>query len=758
MDLITLCLSLGLNFQMLKDKGFSDDEIKLQAENLQKIKSSKDKFWSFKLLDDTTVQTGELVLYGEISDLTWFGDEVTPKNFDTELKALGAISTLNVRINSPGGDVFAGQAIYSMLKRLDAQVNVYVDGVAASVASLIAMAGNRVIMPKNAMMMIHNPWGSCRGDSKKMRKTAEVLDKVGESVITTYMDKTGKSKEEILAIMDAETWLTAQECIDAGFADEIEDTEISMSLNDSDYIINGIKFNTDKLPNFNNAIKPNVVKPNPKERENQMNLLVLCQMLGLDYQMLSGKGFTDPEIQKMADELQLKMKTLTPPSKPELPKTEMSGTEQLERIVQVKALCDSFNVKQETVNMYIKKPEYTVDKVKSAILEDLKTRMPAVQANQTNDFTMGEQEQDKIRNAASDAILMRSGVRIAKPAEGAQEMRSMSMKDIAVECAMRDGITNAHRLSDEQLFKMATTPDSQFGSIVTNTVNKSMANAYNVKPPTYQAWCSIGSNPDFKATSKYQISEAGALERIGQSGEVKFDEMSDNAVTTKVISYAKGWGFSRQAMINDDIGVLTKIPMAYVRAALRGRNKLVYACLGTNANITQLDKKGAATTAPIFSTSAHANLAGTGSVISTASLSAARTAMRVQKNLRGLELLNITPKYLLVPANLEVVAGQFLRSTADPSAPNSGVVNIYQNSMDLIVDAELDSYNSAKGWYLASDPLDCETIEVTHLNGNEMPILETENGFSYVGMRWRILDDFAVTPIDYRGLYSNTGA
>ena len=118
------------------------------------------KFWSFKALDETT---GELLLYGEISDISWWGDEVTPKQFKEDLDALGDIDVLNVYINSPGGDVFAGQAIYSMLKRHKAQVKVYIDGLAASIASLVAMAGDKVIMPANAMMMIHNPWTWCWG-------------------------------------------------------------------------------------------------------------------------------------------------------------------------------------------------------------------------------------------------------------------------------------------------------------------------------------------------------------------------------------------------------------------------------------------------------------------------------------------------------------------------------------------------------------------------------------------------------------------
>ena len=122
----------------------------------------------------------------EISNETRWGDEVTPKQFKDDLDALGEINTLNVYINSPGGSVFAGQTIYSMLKRHKAKVHVYIDGLAASIASLIAMAGDKVIMPKNAMMMIHSPWTFAAGNAQEFRKIADDMDKIRESMVVAY--------------------------------------------------------------------------------------------------------------------------------------------------------------------------------------------------------------------------------------------------------------------------------------------------------------------------------------------------------------------------------------------------------------------------------------------------------------------------------------------------------------------------------------------------------------------------------------------
>ena len=184
------------------------------------MRLKKKKFWNLKALDENT---GELTLYGEISNETWWGDEVTPKEFKADLDKLGEIDTLNIYINSPGGDVFAGQAIHSMIKRHKAHKNVHVDGLAASIASVIAMAGDTIFMPKNAMMMIHNPWTIGMGNAAEFRKLAEDLDKIRESLIAAYEGHSALTRDEIISIMDAETWLTASECEEYGFCDVVQE-------------------------------------------------------------------------------------------------------------------------------------------------------------------------------------------------------------------------------------------------------------------------------------------------------------------------------------------------------------------------------------------------------------------------------------------------------------------------------------------------------------------------------------------------------
>lgn len=177
----------------------------------------KRKFWNW--VKNEGEETRTLYLSGEISDETWFGDEVTPKMFKDELMAGSGDITL--WINSPGGDVFAAAQIYNMLMDYPGRVTVKIDGLAASAASVIAMAGSQVEMSPVAMMMIHNPITVAIGDSKEMQKAIDMLAEVKESIVNAYEIKTGLSRNKISRLMDAESWFNAKKAVEMGFADSI---------------------------------------------------------------------------------------------------------------------------------------------------------------------------------------------------------------------------------------------------------------------------------------------------------------------------------------------------------------------------------------------------------------------------------------------------------------------------------------------------------------------------------------------------------
>ena len=183
------------------------------------------KFWKWKNQAPQTDTGAEipaervLELYGTIAEESWFDDDVTPKMFKDEL--ISGEGPVTVWINSPGGDCVAASQIFAMLMDYKGEVTVKIDGLAASAASVIAMAGTKVLMASTALMMIHNPITAAFGDSEDMQKAIEMLSEVKESIINAYELKTGMSRNKLSKLMDAETWMNAKKAMEYGFADGI---------------------------------------------------------------------------------------------------------------------------------------------------------------------------------------------------------------------------------------------------------------------------------------------------------------------------------------------------------------------------------------------------------------------------------------------------------------------------------------------------------------------------------------------------------
>lgn len=162
----------------------------------------------------------EILIYDVVGQ-DYFGGGITAWDVKSQLDAFGDVDEVTVRINSPGGDVFDGLAIFNLLSESKAKIRIKVDGYAASIASIIAMAGDEIEIAQNAMVMIHNPWTFAAGDANEMRQQADVLDKVKGSLIGTYQTRVGIESDELSVLMDSETWYSAEEAVKFGFADII---------------------------------------------------------------------------------------------------------------------------------------------------------------------------------------------------------------------------------------------------------------------------------------------------------------------------------------------------------------------------------------------------------------------------------------------------------------------------------------------------------------------------------------------------------
>ncbi len=189
------------------------------------------KFWNW-IRDETTPDARTLYLEGVLAEESWFDDDVTPATFKQELQA--GNGPITVWINSPGGDCVAAAQIYNMLMEYPNDVTIKIDGIAASAASVVAMAGTRVLMSPVSIMMIHNPLTVAMGDSEEMRKAIQLLDEVKESIINAYEIKTGLSHTRLSHLMDGETWMNAKKALELGFCDEIMFSQEPMALTATD--------------------------------------------------------------------------------------------------------------------------------------------------------------------------------------------------------------------------------------------------------------------------------------------------------------------------------------------------------------------------------------------------------------------------------------------------------------------------------------------------------------------------------------------
>ena len=380
----------------------------------------------------------------------------------------------------------------------------------------------------------------------------------------------------------------------------------------------------------------------------------------------------------------------------------------------------------------------SVDEARAMVMDQLRARNKGVSV------TMGEAESDKFRAAAQDAVLMAAGIPVADAAPGAQELRGHSMVELAREALQREGL-KANFGDNMELARQAINSTSTFPAIMANLANKSVMVGFNEAETTYQIWAGKGSNRDFKEAARVALSEAGNLELVPEGGQFQQDFLGEASARTKVATYGKLFSLTRQAIINDDLGLFSKIATKYGSAAKRLVNKMVYAQLTGNVkmqdNVALFDSK-------------HGNVAATGEALSVKASAKAITAMRRQKGITGDATLNITPKYLVVPPELEMVAYQIVNSTAAVDGVNSGVVNPYKGRFVVVADAELTDPDA---WYLVADASQHDTIEVTYLNGVETPRLETRQGFDVDGIEYKVAFDCGVSALDFRGVFKNAG-
>lgn len=422
-----------------------------------------------------------------------------------------------------------------------------------------------------------------------------------------------------------------------------------------------------------------------------------------------------------------------------------------QRVNEITTMCRSFGIDPAP---YTEK-DVSVDDCRKAILEELQKSRGPINAGSVHVESTGE---DRFRAAATDGLLLRMGREVAKPADGANQFRSMSLRDLAVECLSRSGenTTELLRMSKDDLYaKLARdfyNPTAAFPAILDATIRKTIVEEYQKVPTTFQVWTRKGSVTDFKATPdhSYVLGGVGDFELVPENGELKNSTPQTSLLPQrKIDTYGKQFSMSRQAFINDDIGFLAEVPAAYTRAAKRTIDKAVYKILISNPAIYD--------GAPLFDTT-HKNLIDTGAAPSQTTIQDIILLAQGQTDPFDEPIYEV-PKYLIVPMGYEFALAVIFNSAQVVGSSNNDINPLYNYPLQVVQSPWINSLagSGAKPWFMVADPGSSKSIQVDYLNGQETPTFRRSEPAGQLGFVWDIWLDWGITAVDYRGIYKNPG-
>lgn len=692
-------------------------------------------------------------LYGVIGDW-WEGlDAATVVR---AIEAVPAEEELHVRINSNGGFVAEGLPIYNTLKQRPGRVVVHIDGLAASMASAIAMAGDEVIAPVNAIVMIHDPETTASGNAAWMRKTAGWLDIVGGSLLSIYRDKTGIAEDELRAMLAAETYMGAAEAAERGFVDTVLSGDAAPTA-----------------ATVNAAIETAVAQLNTFLSRPNLRDAAIGRACAPEIDRLAAMATRIPAARAAA--------AIRPaPPAPPNEETEMSGTDTSAAITQAdvqaaataavtaerarvdeiqgavraaklpailgEADCATFTAK-------LLKDGVTADDARKQIIDKLAASTGGIEIHNQVRIQVGQDARDKFRAGASLAIQARAGM---IKDDATNEFRGLTLRELARDSLHRAGVGTT-ALSPLDMIGMAFTyghGTGDFPYILEATARKAMLKGWEENDETFRVWTGTGTLTDFKIHSRVDLGLAPNLAVVPEGAEYKYITISDRKETAQLATYGRLFAITRQAIINDDLGAFTRIPQRMGRAAIRTIGNLVYYNI-INANPTMGD--GTA----LFEATTHKNYTASGTAPTAAAVSAGRALMAKQVDPDAIADggLNIRPKYMLVPPEIEDTARVLAASEFDPSKTQR-TPNPVRGTFEVVSEARLSNTSqsgSTTAWYLAADPMMHDTVEVLYLDGQQQPFLEQKDGWSIDGTEFKVRIDAAAKVWDHRPLYKNSG-
>jgi hypothetical protein len=406
----------------------------------------------------------------------------------------------------------------------------------------------------------------------------------------------------------------------------------------------------------------------------------------------------------------------------------------------------------------------SVDTARERIMTKLDAEFqkhPTVQINPPH--FGGKDEADKRREGMEAALLLRGSPRASREmVDKGREFAGLTLVDMARECLNAAGVKtrgmDRHEIARVALqgrhgaseYFQGSMTTSDFPSILANVANKTLRQAYEAAPRTFVPFCRQVTAADFKPVNRIQLSDIAALQKTNENGEFVRIYLSDSKESYALTTWGGIVPITRKVVLNDDLQALTRIPAGLGIAAATLESDTVWAVITANANM--------ADGVPLFHAT-HKNLTATNALAAVANITAARKAMRKQTAPKG-TILNLIPKFLIIPAALEGIAVQITNPINLAATASSADVPAFVRTMVPIVEPRLDAVATYgdTNWYTAADPSTIDTIEYCYLEGQQGVYIETRQGFEVDGVEIKARLDFAAAAIDHRGLQKNTAA
>ncbi|GGD45770.1 ClpP-like prohead protease/major capsid protein fusion protein [Pseudoxanthomonas indica] len=708
----------------------------------------------------------ELLIYGPIGDYFW-GDGVTAASVVEKLAAINA-STINVRVNSDGGVVTDGLAIYNALTQHRATVNVTVDGIAASIASLIVMAGATRRMHANTMMMLHGPQSGAWGFAGDLRDRADVLDTYAASMQTNYAARAADPASISAMLNDRKDhWFTAAEAVAAGLADQVIAAEQAAT---SDAVAAAA------LLSYVQAITST---PAPLAQ----TLRHRIQTTTTPSAFASLREGHQRAIYAHLEESTMKQKChlilaqagnngapapATPPAQataaPVSQSPATTGTEDViaslqSRNTALRGVFAGFHdipgIRELEADC-LADPRMTIEQAQARLLGRMGNGASPLAAAGSPRVEAGRDERDAVMARTVQGILARAGHLSGREADEARQgnpAARSSLISLAEDSLIRAGINTRSMTRDQiaaQVLAAQTTSD--FPILLENTLHKMLLAAYRTQPFTWRRFCATGTLSDYRPHNRYHMGSFSDLKPVNEAGEYENGVLSDGAKET-IQGKRRGriLQITPEVLVNDDLGAFTTPTQALGQAAGRTIEKDVYALFALNSGNGPTMSDGN----PLFHAS-HGNIAGTGGAPTISLIDAGRQQMAQQMDVGGNDYLDIVPDLFLGPLSLGSTAREInAQEYNDESQKHQRKPNVVRGIFSDVIDSVR---LSGTAWYMLAAPGIEPVFEVAFLDGVQEPTLEQEKNFRTDGLSWKVVHRYGVAAIGFRGINKNPGA